>query len=79
MVEFQNDRITVARTVMIYLNGKEKELKPTLLQLLEADGLTNKRGMAVAVNNQVVPKTSWESFALKENDKILVIQASQGG
>ena len=64
---------------MIYLNGQEKELKSTLQLVLEADGLSNKKGVAVAVNNQVVPKSSWESFSLKENDKILVIQASQGG
>ena len=64
---------------MVYLNGKEKELKSTLQLVLEADGLSNKKGVAVAVNNQVVPKSSWESFSLKENDKILVIQASQGG
>jgi len=65
--------------MMVYLNGKEKELKSTLQLVLEADGLSNKKGVAVAVNNQVVPKSSWESFSLKENDKILVIQASQGG
>lgn len=50
-----------------------------LQQLLEDQQLHQKRGIAIAVNNQVIPKTAWESFALQENDKILVIQASQGG
>ena len=67
------------RCVMIYINGLKKEFKTPLQRVLEDDGLLHKRGIAVAVNNQVVPKSAWSNFELKENDKILVIQASQGG
>jgi len=63
----------------IILNGIEKDLLPKLLLLLEKEGITDKKGIAVAVNNQVVPKSAWSDFGLKENDKVLVIQASQGG
>ena len=36
-------------------------------------------GIALAVNEKVVPKTEWEKFLLKENDKIIIIKATQGG
>ena len=41
--------------------------------------MLEKKGIAVAVNNVVVAKNAWSGFELKENDKILVIKASQGG
>ena len=36
-------------------------------------------GIALAVNEKVVPKKEWEKFELKENDKVLLIKATQGG
>lgn len=44
---------------------------------LEAPGLS--RGIAVALNNQVVPKEQWALQPLQENDTILIITATQGG
>jgi len=63
----------------IFINGIEKVYLPKLAQLLEKESIAEKTGIAVAVNNQVVPKTAWANFELKDNDKILVIKASQGG
>ena len=37
------------------------------------------KGIAVAVNETVVPKAQWESYELQPNDKVLVIKATQGG
>ncbi len=37
------------------------------------------KGIAVAVNETVVPKAKWESYELQPNDKVLVIKATQGG
>ena len=37
------------------------------------------KGIAVAVNETVVPKTNWDSYLLQPNDKVLVIKATQGG
>lgn len=39
----------------------------------------NHKGIAVAVNNTVVPKKEWINYTLKENDKVIVIKATQGG
>ncbi|QDH80395.1 sulfur carrier protein ThiS [Echinicola soli] len=37
------------------------------------------RGMALAVNDQVIPKSEWDHYKLSENDQILIIKATQGG
>ncbi len=36
-------------------------------------------GVAVAVNNSVIPKTNWEVVEIQPNDNILLIKATQGG
>jgi sulfur carrier protein len=35
--------------------------------------------LAVALNNQVVPKTKWQQTFLHENDNIIIIKAVSGG
>jgi len=50
-----------------------------LNQLLQELDLLESKGIAVAVNNKVVPKTSWNAFQLTENDTITIIRATQGG
>lgn len=50
-----------------------------LLQLLKQLGIDRKKGIAVSVNNDVIARNQWEYIVLKENDKILIITASQGG
>jgi len=37
------------------------------------------KGIAVAVNETVIPKAQWDSYVLKQNDNVLVIKATQGG
>ena len=51
----------------------------TLLELLQQQQLSEKKGIAVAVNNQVVPKAQWKATALQNKDNVLVIEATQGG
>jgi sulfur carrier protein len=63
------------------VNDKSFEL-PTgnsLSHLVKDLSLTTRTGIAVAVNSEVVPKAEWEKYSLKENDSIMIIQASQGG
>jgi len=42
-------------------------------------GLTEARGLAVALNDEVVPRAEWGHRALREGDAVLIIRASQGG
>ncbi|NHB67161.1 sulfur carrier protein ThiS [Perlabentimonas gracilis] len=46
---------------------------------LELIDIKNQSGIAVAVNNRVIPKAHWPGHTLSPNDKILVIRVAQGG
>lgn len=37
------------------------------------------KGLAVAINQTIIPKTDWESYALNPGDQIIIIKATQGG
>jgi sulfur carrier protein len=37
------------------------------------------RGVAVAVNDEVVPRTQWPSRRLKPGDTVEIVRATQGG
>lgn len=37
------------------------------------------KGIAIAVNDLVVPREQWKTFNLKTGNKILIIKATQGG
>jgi sulfur carrier protein len=37
------------------------------------------RGIAVAVNQNIVPKSSWSQHLLHPGDQIILIKATQGG
>jgi len=67
---------------MILLNGERSELAAgeTLAAALERLGVTaEQRGVAVAVDGEVVPRAQWRSFALSEHARVEVLTAMQGG
>lgn len=39
----------------------------------------NPAGMAIAINDKVVPKAKWDTTTLQPSDRMLVIKASKGG
>jgi sulfur carrier protein len=39
----------------------------------------NTIGIAVALNEKVIPNCDWKTTSLNENDNILIIKATQGG
>ncbi|NJK83890.1 MAG: sulfur carrier protein ThiS [Saprospiraceae bacterium] len=47
-----------------------------LLAQLEKSSVT---GIAIAINDEVIPKNEWNSHFLKEQDDILIVTATQGG
>ncbi len=59
----------------IFLNDEATEINFETISELVGD----KKGIAVAVNGSIIPASKWDSFALKENDQILIVQATQGG
>ena len=66
----------------IILNGETIETADgqTLGGLLKTLGIdAEAKGVAIAVNEVVVPNRKWDSTVLNADDKIEIIQAVQGG
>lgn len=51
----------------------------TVQALLDIESPQKQKGIAVAVNNHVIPRTDWNSQLLNPTDQILIISATQGG
>ena len=67
---------------MIRLNGSDSELHTgeTLVAALALLGLSEEaRGVAVAVDGEVVPRAAWPTFRLPADARIEVLTAMQGG
>lgn len=67
---------------MIVLNGRSSEVRAgeTVAEVLGRLGLgVDARGVAVAVDGEVVPRAAWETFALAEHARVEVLAAMQGG
>ena len=58
----------------VQVNNKEVEITPdsTLTQLTAQLELPV-QGIAIAVNNKMIPRTEWEGFILHENDNLVII------
>lgn len=66
----------------ILLNGDESELAvgETLADVLARLNVSpERRGCAVAVDGEVVPRARWREFALHERAQVEVLTAMQGG
>ncbi len=66
----------------ITINDQVKNLPDsplTIQQLLDMEIPEKQKGIAVAVNNAVVPKADWQTKNILQNDSILIIKATQGG
>lgn len=66
---------------LVYINDSPRALaaETTLFALLGELGLAERAGVAVAVNDAVVPRAHWNARLLQACDRVLVIHASQGG
>ena len=51
----------------------------TVQTLLDLEIPEKQNGIAVAINNTVIPKSNWNSYPIQETDDILIISATQGG
>jgi sulfur carrier protein len=66
----------------IWLNGEEAELSPgtSLVDAVAAAGAaSDSRGIAVAVDGEVVPRGQWQHVELADGQRVEVVQAVQGG
>jgi sulfur carrier protein len=68
--------------VRLILNGEPRELPDgaTLPDAIDASGAPdNRRGVAVAIDGEVIPRGEWNTTELQDGAKIEVLQAVQGG
>ena len=68
-----------AMTIRVNDQPREVADRATLLDLLQELALAGRKGVAVAVNDTVVPRGDWPARPLAASDRVLVIQATQGG
>lgn len=48
-------------------------------QMLDLTIPEKQMGIAIAINNSVIPKSNWQIQFLNPNDEVLIIKATQGG
>lgn len=66
---------------MIYINDKTYDFVQTqsLDDLLRTLKIDIGKGVAIALNNKVIPRAEWVSCQINLNDKLILIKATQGG
>lgn len=82
-----NEQAGPAREARIRVNGAWRPLAVrTVAELLASLGYGREpaaaaeaRGIAVAVNGEVVPRSRWRQRALAPGDEVEVVEAVQGG
>ncbi|GAA3216286.1 sulfur carrier protein ThiS [Actinocorallia longicatena] len=64
----------------VIVNGSATELpEDSTLEAVVAGVTTAGRGVAVAVNDEVVPRTAWATTPAAEGDRVEILTAVQGG
>lgn len=63
----------------ITINNKSTDTQAENLAQLAAELELPQKGVAVAINNKMIPRTDWEATSLAENDNVVIIKAACGG
>jgi sulfur carrier protein len=68
------------RAVAVTVNGQPRRVEPgTTLAALVQGLAQSPRGVAVAVDREVVPRSSWDEIVVAEGSSIEVVTAASGG
>jgi len=64
----------------VFVNNFERDIQisATIQELLYHLNI-NTGGVAIAVNEEVIARDDWQNYSLKNDDRVLVIRAAQGG
>jgi sulfur carrier protein len=68
--------------VNVTLNGERRDLQDgaRVREAVAASGAApDARGLAVAVDGEVVPRGDWDRLELHEGQRVEIVQAVQGG
>jgi sulfur carrier protein len=65
----------------IRVNGREISFKAaTIADLLVEQAIDkDRRGIAVALNGSVIPRSAWDETAVRPGDSVEIVRAMQGG
>ncbi len=64
------------------VNGEWRTLSGedvALAAFLEREGVDTAKGIAVAVNDRVAPRSRWTDIRLSDGDRVEIVTARQGG
>ncbi len=67
------------KMMKLFFNNKEIDTEARTLQQLAQELSLPDKGIAVAADNKLVPRTDWDAFLLTEGTHIVVIKAVCGG
>jgi len=60
----------------VIVNGEAQEVAPGCTVAALAP---DQRGVAVAVNREIIPRSRWGQALLAEGDRVEILEAAQGG
>lgn len=65
----------------IIINNVRKTVDESISiqKIVEAEFGEKTKGIAIAIQQKVVPRTEWETTFLNDQDEVLLIRATQGG
>jgi sulfur carrier protein len=65
----------------LVMNGEVRDVAPqtTVAELVWSHGVQAERGVAVAVDGEVVPRSEWAETVVGEGQRVEVLRAVQGG
>jgi sulfur carrier protein len=71
--------VSAAPTIIVNDQPRPLAAGATVASLVSDLGLRGRQGVAVAINGAVVTRALWPERPLAAADRVLVIQATQGG
>lgn len=66
----------------LIVNNQNKQYEQATIsvqELLDMEFPNRQNGIAVAIDNEIIPKSNWETTTIQENADVLIITATQGG
>lgn len=64
----------------VFVNNKEQEVPAgSHVHMLASTLALPDKGVAIAVNNRMIPRREWTQTPLQENDHLVIIKAACGG
>jgi sulfur carrier protein len=66
--------------VIVHVNGRRRDLEGNLTVGDLVDGeVPDRRGVAVAIDGELVPRSSWDATDLVDGVQVEIVGAVQGG